>query len=174
MDGEPNDVTRPAPNPAPHAGVTLRDPTEADLPTFFLQQIDPEATAMAAFRARNHDAFMAHWAKILGDETITKKTILAGGRIAGNIVAFQHGGEPHVGYWIGKEFWGRGVATAALSAFLELVRTRPLHARVARHNIASIRVLEKCGFTMRDDPRRARAGSDVEELAFELGATRTS
>jgi hypothetical protein len=51
--------------------VLLRDVAEGDLPLFFEHQIDPDANRMAAFTARNRDAFMAHWNKILGDETIT-------------------------------------------------------------------------------------------------------
>lgn len=164
------DVTPRTANRSESASVTLRDATEADLPIFFSHQIDPEATSMAAFASRSHDAFMTHWAKILQDEAITKKAVLVGEHVAGNIVGFAHGGEPHVGYWIGREYWGRGVATAALRAFLRQVRTRPLYARVAKHNLASIRVLEKCGFTLRTlRPGRARAGLDaVDELAYEL------
>ncbi len=130
------------------SGVSLRDVTEGDLPAFFEHQLDPEATRMAAFPARERDVFIAHWTRILGDETIVKKTVLVDGRVAGNVVGFEQGGKPEVGYWIGKGFWGRGVATAALSAFLGLVRARPLYARVAKHNVASIRVLEKCGFVL--------------------------
>lgn len=130
----------------PSTSVSLRDVTEGDLPAFFEHQLDPEATRMAAFPARESDASMAHWTRILGDETITKKTVLVDGRVAGNVVSFEHDGNPEVGYWIGRSYWGKGVATAALSAFLNLVRARPLYARVAKHNVASIRVLEKCGF----------------------------
>ena len=45
-----------------------------------------------------------------------------------------------VGYWLGREFWGRGVATRALARFLGVVTGRPLHARVATNNQGSIRV----------------------------------
>jgi RimJ/RimL family protein N-acetyltransferase len=51
-------------------------------------------------------------------------------------------------YWLGREFWGKGIATLALSQFLKLVGERPVFAYVATHNIASIRVLEKCGFSV--------------------------
>ncbi len=92
---------------------------------------------------------MAHWTKILADETVTERTILFGGRVAGNVVSFENSGERKVGYWIGREHWGNGVATEALSQFLAHVEVRrPLHAAVAKHNAGSIRVLEKCGFTV--------------------------
>ena len=150
--------------------VLLRDVTEDDLPIFFEHQLDPDANRMAAFPARDRNAFMAHWTKILGDETITKKTILFDGHVAGNVVSFEQFGKPQVGYWIGKEYWGKGVATQALSEFLGHVKARPLYARVAKHNIASIRVLEKCGFTFfgEDKGFSNAGGEEVEEFILIL------
>jgi RimJ/RimL family protein N-acetyltransferase len=127
--------------------VELRDVIEADLPVFFEHQREPEANEMAEFPARERDAFMAHWHKNLRNETGIHKTVVVDGRVAGNVVSWEQDGHREVGYWIGKEFWGRGVATAALRRFLDLVPTRPLYGHVAKHNAASIRVLEKCGFT---------------------------
>jgi RimJ/RimL family protein N-acetyltransferase len=103
---------------------------------------------MAGFPSREETAFLAHWTKILGDDAIAKKTILVDGQVAGNIVSFEQSGERQVGYWLGKEFWGKGIATRVLAVFLELVDVRPLLAYVARHNVASRRVLEKCGFIL--------------------------
>ncbi|HRQ38677.1 MAG TPA: GNAT family N-acetyltransferase [Chloroflexota bacterium] len=127
--------------------VLLRDVTEADLPIFYEQQLDPEATQMAAFPAREWAEFMAHWQNnVLSNERVIKKTILFAGQVAGNMVSFEQFGEREVGYWLGKEFWGQGIASQALAEFLHYEQTRPLYAHVARHNIASRRVLEKCGF----------------------------
>ena len=128
--------------------VLLRDVLASDLPIFFEQQLDPVANQMAAFPARDREAFMTHWTKILADETNILKTILFDGQVAGNIVSWLHSGEREVGYWLGREYWGKGIATWALSAFLDHVKTHPLYAHVAKHNRASIRVLEKCGFTI--------------------------
>ena len=128
--------------------ISLRDVIADDLPIFFDHQRDPDACQMADFPARDWDAFIAHWTNIPGDAAIIKKTILADGHVAGNMVSWEQFGERAVGYWIGKPFWGKGVATRALAAFLGYVTTRPLYAHVAKHNRASIRVLEKCGFTM--------------------------
>ena len=93
---------------------------------------------------------MAHWAnKFLADETVTEQTVLFGGRVAGNVVSFQRDGKRKVGYWIGGEYWGKGVATDAPSQFLSHAEVgRPLHAALAKHNVGSIRVLEKCVFTV--------------------------
>jgi RimJ/RimL family protein N-acetyltransferase len=128
--------------------VVLRDVTKDDLPVFFEHQREPDANRMAAFPARDREAFMAHWTKILGDATVVKKAILFEGRVAGNVVSWEQSGEREIGYWVGKSFWGKGIATAALSEFLGHEATRPLFAHVAKHNAASIQVLEKCGFTV--------------------------
>lgn len=152
--------------------ILLRDVAESDLPILFEHQRDPEANDRAAFAARDWNAFMAHWTRVLADETVSKKTILFHGRVAGNIVSYVNdAGEREVGYWIGREYWGRGLATRALSHFLDQVRTRPLYARVATHNVASLRVLEKCGFTIsdHDDGSSDAVGAQVEELVLTLG-----
>ncbi len=154
--------------------VVLRDVTVEDLSIFFEQQLDPEANRMAAFTARDptdRDAVMAHWARILGDETVVKKTILFEGQVAGYVVGFEHAGERDVGYWIGKQYWGKGVATRALAAFLGYEQTRPLYARAVKDNAGSLRVLEKCGFTICGEDRgfsNAR-GEEVEEFILKVG-----
>jgi RimJ/RimL family protein N-acetyltransferase len=160
----------------PTNDVRLRDVTEADLPIFFEHQLDPDANRMAAFPARDRDAFMAHWAKILRDETVTTKTILFDGRVAGNIVSWEQFGEQEVGYWIGKEYWGKGVATRTLAAFLGDVSARPLYARVAKHNIGSRRVLEKCGFTICGEEivLADASGEQVEEYVLKLEANESN
>jgi RimJ/RimL family protein N-acetyltransferase len=93
--------------------------------------------------------------------------------VAGNIVGFEQSGRSKVGYWIGKNYWGKGIATKALSQFLGHVKTRPLYAHVAKHNVASIRVLEKCGFTIcgEDKDRSSAGGEEVEEFIFRLEAS---
>src|SRR5918999_1645947 len=132
-------ASREYPGAAVTPDVQLRDVISEDLPIFFQHQLDQEAVDMAAFPPRDRDAFMVHWrTKLLGDDTGIAKTILLDGRVAGNIVSFERAGEREVGYWIGREFWGRGVATKALSRFLRLVKWRPLYARVAKYNVASI------------------------------------
>src|SRR5678815_83974 len=61
--------------------LQLRDATETDLPIFFEQQLDPDAIQMAAFPSRNREAFMAHWSKIMVDDSVVIKTILFNGDI---------------------------------------------------------------------------------------------
>lgn len=148
----------------------LRDVTEADLPIFFEHQQDPEATRMALFPARDREAFMSHWQKILASDDVTKKTILFEGAVAGNILIFDRDGKRLVGYWIGREFWGKGLATKALAELLAEETARPLYAYVATSNIGSIRVLEKCGFTLsgRKTEFDEALGEEVEEALYVL------
>jgi len=132
--------------------VQLRDVVADDLPIFFEQQLDPVATQMANFPPRDRDAFMTHWTtKVLGHEAVSVRTILYDTHVAGNIVCWKQDGRWLIGYWLGREYWGKGIVTQALSEFLQQVTTRPLYAYVAQHNLASQRVLEKCSFTLTPD-----------------------
>lgn len=140
--------------------VTLRDVVADDIPVFFEYQRDPQACAMAEFPARSWDAHASHWARILDDETVLTRTILVDGQVAGNVVSFVQDGPREAGYWIDRALSGKGVATRALSAFLDHEQTRPLSAHVAKHNTASRRVLEQCGFTL--------SGEDSEGYRLEL------
>ena len=151
--------------------VMLRDVSQRDLEIFFEHQRDPAANHMAAFTAKDpadRTAFTAKWAKILGDDSITKRTILVDGKIAGSVSAFvaPWSGNLEVTYWIGREFWGKGIATRALALLLSAVKTRPLHARAARDNFASLRVLEKCGFSIVGYERgfACARGEEIEEV----------
>ena len=97
------------------------------------------------------------------------KTILFDGQVAGNIVSWDQSGEREIGYWIGKEYWGKGIGTKALAEFLGYVKTRPLWAHVAKHNAASQRVLQKCGFVILSENKFSdeRVG-EIEELLLKL------
>jgi RimJ/RimL family protein N-acetyltransferase len=171
-----NCMTRHISNPETK-DVQLRDVIESDLPIFFNNQMDPDANYMAAFGARDptdRNAFMAHWAKILGDETIIIKTILFNGHVAGSVLSYEDEefGKPEVSYWIGKEYWGKGVATRALAEFLGQVQARPMYARVVKDNIGSLRVLQKCGFTICGEGKgfAFARGEEVEEIILRLEA----
>lgn len=155
--------------------VVLRNIAPSDLPIFFLHQCDPDAVHMAAFTAKepsNRAAFNAFWTRIMTDESIIIQTILYEDQVAGSVLKYDDEGKPEVSYWLGKEFWGKGIATQALRLFLDRVAARPLYARAAKDNLASIRVLEKCGFTVCGQSKgyaNAR-GCEIEELLLVLGA----
>jgi RimJ/RimL family protein N-acetyltransferase len=142
----------------------LRPVEAGDLDTFFEHQRDPESTRMALLPARERPAFDAHWQRILGDEAVTVRTIVWNGEVAGNVLSWPRPDERLVGYWIGRDYWGRGIATRALASFLDELTVRPLHAHVARSNLGSIRVLEKCGFAL----SRSAESDGVQELIYEL------
>ena len=128
--------------------VILRAVEPADLPIFFEHQRDPVALVMAGMPGRELEAFNEHWARILADEGSRIRTIVADGEVAGNVLSFERDGRREVGYWIGRDHWGRGVATAALVAFLgeeRLVRCTPASSP---QNGGSLRVLAKCGFAV--------------------------
>jgi RimJ/RimL family protein N-acetyltransferase len=152
----------------------MRDVAEDDLPIFFEYQLDPDANHMAAFTAKdpaNREAFTAHWKRIMADATVIIKTILVDGQVVGSVLSYEEDGKPEVSYWIGKKYWGKGIATRALSDFLiHGNKKRPIYARVAKDNRGSRRVLDKCGFTIIGEARgfaNAR-GAEIEELILEL------
>lgn len=156
---------------APATGaVRLREIAEADLEILFEQQNDPVAYRMAAFPPRDRPAFMAHWATILRDRSVRARAIVVVDDVAGYVACFEKDGRRLVGYWLGRTFWGRGFATAALRLFLREIPERPLYALVARTNLRSIRVLEKCGFAERSssDHSRTDSATPVQETLFRL------
>jgi RimJ/RimL family protein N-acetyltransferase len=148
--------------------VLLRNVTDEDLPIFFEHQRDAAALRMAAFPSRERDAFLTHWrTNVLRPENVTR-TIVVGGLVAGYIGSWEQDGKRLVAYWMGREHWGKGIATRALSEFVVLEPIRPLHAWVAVHNVGSIRVLEKCGF--RTVPQENQQhGDGVAEVLMTLG-----
>ena len=147
----------------------LRDVVEDDIPVFFEQQNDPEAIEMAAFPPREWEPFFAHWQKIRRDDSLVAKTILDGDDVAGNVLCFDRDGKRYVGYWLGREYWGKGLATRALAELVEELG-RPLYAEVSTTNIGSIRVLEKCGFEVVGTATEhdQSLGGDIELLVMEL------
>jgi RimJ/RimL family protein N-acetyltransferase len=149
--------------------VALRDVIDSDLPIFFEHQRDPVAVRMAAFPSRDHEAFMTHWAELRRNPSNIIRTIVGDGQVAGNIGSWIVEDGRLIGYWIGREFWGRGVATAALAAFVAELKERPLLAFVAKHNVGSIRVLEKCQFVPSPEHDPTIAGEDgVHEVLYML------
>jgi RimJ/RimL family protein N-acetyltransferase len=156
--------------------LLLRDFVNDDLPIFFENQLDPEANRMAAFTSKDptdHEAFLAHWHRILTNETVILKTILFNGQVAGSVSSFEEQGRPEVTYWLGKEYWGKGIATWALAELLKKHnQARPIYSRVAKDNLASRRVLEKCGFKIIAESKGYANARDqeIEELLLELAA----
>jgi RimJ/RimL family protein N-acetyltransferase len=151
----------PSSGPARERPIELRKVLPSDLDVLFEHQCDPEACRVAGFVSRARPAFDAHWRKILSDPSKIIRAILCEGAVVGNVCSFEEEEWRVAGYWIGREWWGRGIATRALGAFLEVDTTRPLHALVSIENPASMRVLEKCGFArLERRPNPAAGGED--------------
>ena len=110
---------------------------------------------------------------LMADETVLNRVIVVDGAVAGTIGSWGDSHEREVTYWIGRSYWGKGIATDALDAFLRVDRTRPLHARVASDNVASRRVLEKCGFRVIATERgfAESRSAEIEELVLRLDET---
>ena len=126
--------------------VRIRNVEQDDLSRMYEMQLDPESNRLAVTIPRSAETFSALWENALRDPRITAKVIVVGEVLAGYISCFQMDGVDSVGYWIDKDCWGRGIATRALELLLDEVAIRPLQARVATSNAASLRVLQKCGF----------------------------
>lgn len=156
--------------------ITLREVKPDDLPEFFAHQQDREACWMAAFTApdpTDRNAFDEHWQRIISSDDIQIRTVLVGNEVAGHVSSYIDDGRPEVTYWIGRDYWGRGVATTTLRLFLTEMHTRPVFARAAADNSASIRVLEKNGFRQVGNATgyaNAR-GQDIEEVILCLDKT---
>jgi RimJ/RimL family protein N-acetyltransferase len=157
------------------ANVVLRDVEDQDLAHFFANQLDEEANRMAAFTSKDptdRAAFDAHWAKIRNDETVEIRTVVGDGAVVGSVLSWVHPdfGKPELAYWFAREHWGKGIATEAVAAFLRVFPERPIYAHVAKDNVGSLRVLEKCGFAVvgaMSEYSNVR-GHEVEELRLEL------
>ncbi|QCR18328.1 GNAT family N-acetyltransferase [Agrococcus sp. SGAir0287] len=154
--------------------VTLRPLHDGDAEVLFAWERDPVAVRMAAFTRADPDdraAFDAHLARIRADPGVRMRMVEVDAEAVGTVAAFDADGEREVTYWIARAHWGRGIATAALTALLAEQPVRPLAARVAEANVASRRVLERAGFV---EVARERAfapgvGAEVVELLLRLG-----
>jgi RimJ/RimL family protein N-acetyltransferase len=150
------------------AAVTLREVRDDDLDALYQNQADPESGAMAGVEAHTWDEFVAHQARVTADrEALQRVIVLDGGQVAGDIAAWRNAqGGREIGYRIGRGYWGRGIATAALATLLAELGERPLYAHVLKTNTSSIRVLEKCGFAQLPDAEEL--DDDPEAYVFTL------
>lgn len=149
--------------------VALREVRREDLETLFRQVNEPEGMRMVGSvrdSHTDHAAYMARWETIFANAKVIPRAIVVPGIVmpggdgsevvAGSIACFERVPEAsrpcrilpgaEIGYWLGREHWGKGIASAAVALFLREVERRPLYARAASDNVASIRVLQKAGF----------------------------
>jgi [ribosomal protein S5]-alanine N-acetyltransferase len=153
--------------------IILRESSESDLEIFFENQLDEQAIYMAAFTPKDptdKEGYITKWKKLLTDDSVNMQTILYNNQIAGSVVKFVTEGEAEITYWLGREFWGKSIATNALKQFLTIEKTRPIFGRVAFDNVVSQKVLEKCSFKkIGEDTYFANArGKEVIEYIYTL------
>lgn len=153
--------------------LKLRPSKKSDLEFFFQFQLDKEATYLAAFTPKDptdKKAYLEKYSKHMDDPTINMQTILVGGTIVGSIAKFEIEGDTEITYWIDRNFWGKGIATAALKTLLTIENSRPIFGRVAFDNFGSQKVLENCGFIkISTDKGFANARqTEIEEFIYKL------
>jgi RimJ/RimL family protein N-acetyltransferase len=150
------------------ADVRLRPVEDDDIELFWQFEQDEEANRRAAFPSRPRERFMPHWAKIRADPEKLLRTVLADGEVAGNVVSWHQDGKQWLGYWLGRDYWGRGVGTRAVRLFLDEMTIRPMYADPVEGNTGSVRLLEKLGFSRVDVPEPATAEYDGVVQRFVL------
>ncbi len=126
--------------------IQLRRVTPSDLQVLFAIESEAQGNAMAVVRPRSETEFMEQWSHDLSNDEIATRVIVVQDRVAGVVSRFRLDGRDAIGYRVTESLWGQGIATEAVRLFLDEILDRPLWARVASSNKASIRVLEKCGF----------------------------
>jgi RimJ/RimL family protein N-acetyltransferase len=154
--------------------VQLREVRSEDLDRFFEHQQDPEANLMAAFAPRNpqdRGVFDYHWSRLLDEPDTQVRTIEEDGRVAGALIVSGIGSIPELSFWTAREFWGQGITTSAVDAFLAAFTERPIRAHVPADNVGSQKILTRRGFAVvGEDKTFSNARSEVvTELIMQLG-----
>jgi ribosomal-protein-alanine N-acetyltransferase len=153
--------------------VVLRDLAEDDLDVLFDIQDDGVARQMAAFitpESGARDDYRAKWRGIIANKETLAKVIVVEGEVVGSAGAFVLDGDTEVTYWVRRDLWGRGLASAALAELLRVVTARPVRGRVAADNVGSATVLLRNGFRrVGEETAYAEArGAEIEELVYRL------
>ncbi|MGI2176092.1 GNAT family N-acetyltransferase [Shewanella ulleungensis] len=135
--------------------IYLKDVSEQDLSLLFEFQNDPIANNMADVPAREREAFYQHWQQnIFANDQGIAIGIWHNNLLVGHLVSWVNlelatPDEPEVrliGYWIGRKYWGQGIATQALKLFLQQYITSPVYAYIDAQNQGSLKVAQANGF----------------------------
>jgi RimJ/RimL family protein N-acetyltransferase len=153
--------------------ISLRPLEDSDLDAIYQQVTDPESIRMAAFTAENwtdRGTFLNRMSRLRADTSVSHLVIEVDGAVAGTIGSFRIDDQREVTYWVDRAHWGKGIATAALEILLTETPERPVYARAASDNAASLRVLEKAGFRRVDIDRGFAngRGEEIEETILRL------
>ena len=108
------------------------------------------ATVPWPYSAKDAEAFLTGPRDpLLPSFLVTERTEAAPRIVGGCGLSRRASGAVELGFWVGREHWGRGIATEAAAAVIDIARTLRLPVIEAAHfldNPASGRVLEKLGF----------------------------
>jgi RimJ/RimL family protein N-acetyltransferase len=121
----------------------------------------------------------SHWIEVANPSTpITNFAIVVDGAAVGGIGltlkddVFRRSAE--IGYWLGEQFWGRGIVTEALCAVTDYAFATfdlcRVYAGVFEWNPASMRVLEKAGYEFECRMRKSvtKDGQTLDELIYAM------
>ena len=153
--------------------LQLREVLPGDIALFYEHHLelrplplDADDADREASRAR----FMERWDQLLSEEGAFVQTITWDGVPVGYVARFTQKDRPAISYWLGRDYWGKGIATQAVRNFLGRVDERPLFARVAYDNLASIQVLRKTGFEIVGHDRcySDLHGEEIDEIVLAL------
>ena len=155
------------------AHIDLRELDDDDLDAVFEMMRDPQSVAAAAFTAddpNDRQAFDRWIERVRSSPDAGVLVVTENGGFAGTAAAFSVEDDREISFWIARHAQGRGVATEAMRLLIAREAERPLFARVAADNAASVAVLTKLGFTevSRDIAFAPGAGRDVEEIVMTL------
>jgi RimJ/RimL family protein N-acetyltransferase len=153
--------------------IELRDIDEDDRDAIFDMMRDPDAVAMAAFTAEDpydRAAFDRWLERNVADPSASTHVVTENGGFAGIAATFSVDSDRELTYWIARHAWGRGVGTGALALLIAHEPERPLFARVAAHNSASVAMVRRAGFTevSRNVGYAPGVRREVEEIVFAL------
>jgi RimJ/RimL family protein N-acetyltransferase len=79
-----------------------------------------------------------------------------------------------IGYWLGEDYWGRGIVTQAVREVTEYAFSKfdlcRIYAGVFEWNPASMRVLEKCGYRLEARMKKAitKDGKTIDDFIFAI------
>ena len=115
---------------------------------------------------------------VVGRRPETNFAIDVAGEAAGGIGFTQQADVDHrsaeIGYWLGEEFWGRGIATEALIAVTDHAFANydlcRIYAHVFEWNPASARVLEKAGYAFEGRLKKSvtKEGQTIDKLMYAI------
>jgi len=105
----------------------------------------------------------------LSQQPVTNMAVIYNGYIAGSIGVMTkedvYRKSIEIGYFLGEQYWGKGIATIAVAQLLEFIKSNfnviRIYAEVFGHNKASMKVLEKNGFHLEGIRKKAVIKNNV-------------